>query len=104
MRNNRLTAILVAVAIAGFSTPWLVPQNWMSYILEISIGLAFIWGVLCASSAKGGNLPPGVGAASWLVIGTDRPGEKITDNLALKLFWITLLYLTAFGIGAFSAI
>lgn len=104
MNNKRFLAVLAATSVAGFLTPRLIPQTWLAYVLGVSFGLAFIWGVLCASSAKGGELPPGVGASSWIVLGTDRPGAKITDSLALKLFWTTLLYGLAASVGAFAAV
>ncbi len=104
MKNKRLLATSLAVAAGGFTTPWLVPQGWLGDVLLASLGLAIVWGALCANRAKGGTLPTGAGAASWMVLGTDRPGAKITDGRALTLFWLTLLYVAAFCVGAFAAV
>ena len=104
MRNKRFLFTLVATAITGFVTPWLVPQAWLSHILVPCIVLGLVWGVLAANSARGGELSPGLGALSWLVLGTERPAAEVADTRALALFWITLLYAASFSVGAFAAV
>jgi hypothetical protein len=104
MRNKRFLFTLVAIAITGFVTPWLVPQAWLSYILATCIVLGLVWGVLAANSARGGELGPGLGALSWLVLGTERPAAEVADRRALALFWITVLYAVSFCVGAFAAV
>jgi hypothetical protein len=104
MRNKRFLFTLVAIAITGFVTPWLVPQAWLSYILMTCTVLGLVWGVLAANSARGGELSLGLGALSWLVLGTERPAAEVADTRALTLFWITVLYAGSFSVGAFAAV
>ncbi|SFP24462.1 hypothetical protein [Variovorax sp. 770b2] len=104
MRNKRFLFTLLAIAITGFATPWLVPQAWLSYILVTCIVLGLVWGVLSANSARGGELGPGLGALSWLVLGTERPAAEVADRRALALFWTTVLYAGSFCVGAFAAV
>ena len=104
MRNKSFLFTLVAIAITGFVTPWLVPQAWLSYILVTCFVFGLVWGVLAAISARGGELSPGLGALSWLVLGTERPAAEMTDKRALTLFWITVLYAGSFSVGTFAAV
>ncbi|VTU28588.1 hypothetical protein SRS16CHR_04296 [Variovorax sp. SRS16] len=104
MKNKRLFFTQVTIAVTGLVTPWLVPQAWLSYILVTCLVLGLVWGVLAAISARGGDLSPGLGALSWLVLGTEKPAAEVADTRALTLFWITVLYAGSFSVGAFAAV
>jgi hypothetical protein len=95
----------VVSAGAGFITPRVVPQAWLSYILGTALFLVIAWAALAAGSAKGGNESSrGLRAVSWLVAGTSRPTAEVVDSQALGLLWTTLIYLIAFSVGAFAAV
>lgn len=105
MRNARWIAGFLVAAALGFVTPRLVPHAWLADILGAALFLALVWAGLASGSARGGkDWGRGVRALSWLLVGTSRPTAEVTDNLALRLFWMTLVYLASFGIGAFAAV
>jgi len=105
MKRVRWFVGFVVSAGAGFATPSVVPQTWLSYILGTALFLVVVWAALAGGSAKGGDESSrGLRAISWLVAGTSRPTAEVVDNQALGLFWITLIYLVSFNVGAFAAV
>ena len=105
MRPTRWCVGFALPAAAGFATPRVVPQDWLSYILGASLFLLIVWAAIAAGSARGGDQSSrGLRAISWLVAGTSRPTAEVVDNQALRLFWMTLVYLGSFAVGAFAAV
>jgi hypothetical protein len=105
MKIARRLVGFVLPAAAGFATPRVVPQDWLSYILGASLFLVLVWAALAAGSARGGDESSrGLRAISWLVAGTSRPTAKVVDIQALRLLWMTLVYLVSFSVGAFAAV
>ena len=102
MRTPRYLFALVAAA--GFMTAWLVPHDWLAYVLGTSLFLTTLFGMLGAVGARGEAPRGGLGVFSWLLIGTDRPQAEVTDRQAMRLFWMAVTYLVAFGAGAFAAV
>jgi hypothetical protein len=55
MKRTRWFVGFVVSAGAGFTTPRVVPQAWLSYILGTALFLVIVWAALAAGSAKGGD-------------------------------------------------
>ena len=101
---HRFVGFALAAAI-GFATPQVVPHDWLGYILGASLLLAIVSAGLAAASARGGDESSrGLRAMSWLIAGTSRPTAEVVDNQALRLFWMTLVFLGSFTVGAFVAV
>ena len=103
MNKRRLFFALVSLVAAGAVTPWLIPDDWLSYAFYACALFLLIFGTLAAGSAENRG-STNFGLVSWLVIGTSRPLAKVKDPQALAFFFLTLAYMVGLTIGAFAAI
>ncbi|RTL23861.1 MAG: hypothetical protein EKK52_02950 [Burkholderiales bacterium] len=106
MNRNRAALVLAVAAMAGGLAPFGVPSAWLGDVLLGGLLVTLVFGSLAAMSAREPEdqaSTPLQRIAAWLVVGTERPMARVSDPLALLLFFAGVAFLAGLAVGTFVA-